>query len=85
MADGSACSPAPFTRQRFTEDLISHIDAREASSTTKASLDIDPRVRAVCRDLEDRLDAVARSHQQRAVPVRPLTNPTAGPQSRGAA
>jgi hypothetical protein len=76
---------------RFSEDFIAHIDAREASSTTKVPLDIDPRVRAVCRDLEDRLDIVARSHQQRAVPVRPLASPTAepmaprGPQNRGAA
>ena len=52
-----------------------------------------PGCAPLCRDLEDRLDAVARSHQQRAVPVRPLASPTAGPmeprprgpQNRGAA
>ena len=79
---------------RFTDDMIAHIDARESSSTTKVPLDIDPRVRALCRDLEDRLDAVARSHRERAVPVRPRNDPTAGPmeprpgvgpQNRGAA
>ena len=78
---------------RFTDDLIAHIDAREASSARKAPLDIDPRVRTLCGELEDRLDAVARAHQERAVPVSP-TAPIApprpratgaGPESRGAA
>ena len=46
---------------RFTDDLIAHIDAREsASSAGKPPLDIDPRVRRLCAELEDRLDAVAR-------------------------
>ena len=76
---------------RFTEDLISHIDARETSRITAPSpggsgsvratpLDIDPRIRAVCAELEDQLDAVARAHRARAVPVRPVA-----PSSRGAA
>ena len=76
---------------RFTEDLISHIDARETSRITAPSpggsgtvratpLDIDPRIRAVCAELEDQLDGVARAHRVRAVPVRPVA-----PSSRGAA
>ncbi len=65
---------------RFTDDLISHIDARESSSVRATPLDIDPRIRAVCADLEDRLDAVAAAHRSRAVPVRPVA-----PSSRGAA
>ncbi len=76
---------------RFTDDLISHIDARETSymsapspggsgSVRATPLDIDPRIRAVCADLEDQLDAVAGAHRARAVPVSPAIS-----SSRGAA
>ncbi len=64
---------------RFDDDLIAHIDARESASSRKPPLDIDPRVRRLCAELEERLDSVARAHQRRAVPVNPV------PQDRGAA
>jgi hypothetical protein len=65
---------------RFTDDLISHIDARETSSVRATPLDIDPRIRAVCAELEDQLDGVASAHRARAVPVSPAVS-----SSRGAA
>jgi hypothetical protein len=65
---------------RFTDDLTSHIDARDSSSVRTTPLAIDPRIRAVCADLEDQLDAAAAAHRSRAVPVRPVA-----PSSRGAA
>lgn len=69
----------------FTDDLIAHIDARESSSERRAPLDIHPRVRAVCTDLEARLDDVAAAHRARAVPVSPIAAAPAEPPTRGAA
>ena len=64
---------------RFSDELISHIDARETTSSVRATpLDIDPRIRAVCADLEDQLDAVAAAHRSRAVPVSPVVSPSRG-------
>jgi Sulfotransferase domain len=64
---------------RYSDELISHIDARETTSSVRATpLDIDPRIRAVCADLEDQLDAVAAAHRSRAVPVSPVVSPSRG-------
>jgi hypothetical protein len=70
---------------RFEPDLIAHIDHRESASGAKAPLEIDPRIRAVCAALEERLDAVAQAHHERAVPVHPTVAVTARPTDRGAA
>ena len=45
----------------------------------KVPLDIDPRVRAVCADLEERLDDVARAHQRACRPVPPAAARRAEP------
>jgi hypothetical protein len=55
---------------RWSDDFVAHIDQRE-SSGPRPALDIHPRVRALCADLEDRLDEVAARHRARAVPVSP--------------
>jgi hypothetical protein len=57
---------------RYTPDLLAHIDAREGAGGPRPELDIDPRVHEVCDQLESRLDAVARHHRERAVPVLPV-------------
>jgi hypothetical protein len=57
----------------WDDALVSHIDGRDASARPRPTLDIDPRLRAICGDLEDRLDEVAADHRARAVPVRPAT------------
>ena len=57
---------------RWRHDLVAHIDAREGAGAAKAPLDIDPRVREACTELEHALDAVAARHRARAVPVSPL-------------
>jgi hypothetical protein len=56
---------------RWSDDLVAHIDQRE-SSGPRPALDIHPRVRALCGELEDRLDEVAAHHRIRAVPVSPV-------------
>jgi hypothetical protein len=70
---------------RFDPDLIAHIDRRESAAVTKVPLEIDPRIRAVCAALEERLDAVAQAHHERAVPVHPTVPAPARPTDRGAA
>ena len=70
---------------RFDADLIAHIDRRESASTAKVPLEIDPRIRAVCAALEERLDAVAQAHHERAVPVHPTVPAAVRPTDRGAA
>jgi hypothetical protein len=67
----------------FDPALISHIDRRE-SAGAKAPLDIDPHIRALCAALEERLDAIARAHHERAVPVHPAVAEEQ-PTERGAA
>jgi len=57
---------------KWRDDLVTHIDARDRSGAAKAPLDIDPRIREVCTELEHALDAVADRHRARAVPVSPL-------------
>jgi Sulfotransferase domain len=57
---------------RWSDAFVAHIDRRESStSRPKAPLTIDPRVRKICGELEERLDEVARRHRTRAVPVAP--------------
>jgi hypothetical protein len=70
---------------RFDSDLIAHIDRRDSASVAKIPLEIDPRIRAVCAALEERLDAVARAHHERAVPIHPTVAASARPTDRGAA
>ncbi len=55
---------------RWRDDFVAHIDGRE-SSGPKAALDIDLKIREVCEELEECLDAVARGHRARAVPIEP--------------
>ena len=70
---------------RYSDELIAHIDRRESSGAPKPPLEIDPRIRAICSALEDRLDAVARAHHQRAVPIHPAVPASTLPSDRGAA
>ena len=68
---------------RFDPDLIAHIDRRESASVTKVPLEIDPRIRAMCAALEERLDAVAQAHHERAVPVHPTVPAPRGRPTEG--
>jgi len=70
---------------RFDAGLIAHIDRRDAAAVARIPLEIDPRIRAVCAALEERLDAVAKAHHERAVPVHPTVPASARPTDRGAA
>jgi hypothetical protein len=70
---------------RFDAGLIAHIDRRDAAAVARIPLEIDPRIRAVCAALEERLDAVAEAHHERAVPVHPTVPASARPTDRGAA
>jgi hypothetical protein len=64
---------------RWRDDLVAHIERRGSSSSPQAALDIDPKIREVCEELELRLDAVARRHRARAVPISPVATPPAAP------